>query len=381
MIGRDWTHVGVAKLYTEIAANGYHILYLTSRSVGQADSTRNYLKGVVQDKYTLPQGPVIMSPDRTLAALRREVYLRKPEVFKMQCLRDILNLFEAKHNPFYAGFGNRLTDALSYRSVNIPSTRIYTIDSNGMVILDLLTLTNYKSSYVNMRDDVDQFFPPVSSLNSDDNFTDFNYWRTSILLADEFSDSEDEGRAPPYTDDEDDVYDEDGEEEYLDDEQGPPYDEELDYDDEDHEDNLHESFISATSDGGNHTMGEYRPNGNADHPPQLHANAKGRLIEKLLEGDDLSLAAERLRDQYNFEDEGDDEREDELKDETGGDVTGQQDAADPRILEAKEDVENFEQPLPQDSHKFTHMAEVVEGVLGYDQAGKNHGHANPKISA
>ncbi|KAG0638579.1 Lipin/Ned1/Smp2-domain-containing protein [Tuber brumale] len=190
MIGRDWTHLGVAKLYTDIAANGYHLLYLTSRSVGQADTTRNYLNGIVQDKYKLPKGPVIMSPDRTFSALRREVYLRKPEVFKMACLRDILNLFGARHNPFYAGFGNRLTDALSYRSVNIPSTRIFTINSYAEVSLDLLTLTKYKSSYVNMRDLVDHFFPPVGLLSTDEQYTDFNYWRDPVPDPEEFSDSE-----------------------------------------------------------------------------------------------------------------------------------------------------------------------------------------------
>lgn len=35
MIGRDWTHSGVAKLYTDITRNGYQILYLTSRAIGQ----------------------------------------------------------------------------------------------------------------------------------------------------------------------------------------------------------------------------------------------------------------------------------------------------------------------------------------------------------
>ena len=108
-IGRDWTHEGVAKLYTDIVNNGYNIFYLTSRSVGMADTTRAYLNGVVQEGYRLPKGPVIMSPDRTIAALRREVYLRKPEVFKMACLRDIMNLFGKPpgQTPFYAGFGNR----------------------------------------------------------------------------------------------------------------------------------------------------------------------------------------------------------------------------------------------------------------------------------
>jgi phosphatidate phosphatase LPIN len=194
MIGRDWTHIGVAKLYTDIVANGYNIFYLTSRSIGQADTTRAYLNGVVQDGYKLPKGPVIMSPDRTVAALRREVYLRKPEVFKMACLRDILSLFPGKVNPFYAGFGNRFTDALSYRTVNIPSTRIFTINSNAEVSLDLLSLNKYKISYVSMREIVDHFFPPVSMLVKDggEDFTDFNYWRDTPKGLDDFSATESE---------------------------------------------------------------------------------------------------------------------------------------------------------------------------------------------
>ena len=199
MIGRDWTHIGVAKLYSDIVANGYNILYLTSRSVGQADTTRTYLNGVSQDGFKLPKGPVIMSPDRTIAALRREIYLRKPEVFKMACLRDISYLFSQRRNPFYAGFGNRLTDALSYRSVNIPSTRIFTINSNAEVLLDLLTLNKYKSSYVSMREVVDHFFPPVGLLvtGGGEEFTDFSYWREAPLEIEDFPDSDEESMRRP----------------------------------------------------------------------------------------------------------------------------------------------------------------------------------------
>ncbi|RAL05290.1 putative lipin Smp2 [Aspergillus ibericus CBS 121593] len=208
MIGRDWTHAGVAKLYTDIVNNGYNIMYLTSRSVGQADLTRAYLYGVNQDGYRLPKGPVIMSPDRTMAALRREIYLRKPEVFKMACLRDILNLFNGKENPFYAGFGNRLTDALSYRSVNIPSTRIFTINSNAEVVLDLLSLNKYKSSYVSMTELLDHFFPPVSLLvqAGGEEYTDFTYWREPPPDLEDFSctDSEAEEGDPEEEDEEED---------------------------------------------------------------------------------------------------------------------------------------------------------------------------------
>lgn len=229
MIGRDWTHAGVAKLYTDIANNGYNIMYLTSRSVGQADTTRAYLYGVCQDGFRLPKGPVICSPDRTMAALRREIYLRKPEVFKMACLRDILGLFSGKENPFYAGFGNRLTDALSYRSVNIPSTRIFTINSNAEVSLDLLSLNKYKSSYVTMQELLDHFFPPTSLLvqSGGEEYTDFTYWRDIPQGLEDFSatDSEDEGEEEerPVTEDEGDADEEYYEEDELSEGEGSEY--------------------------------------------------------------------------------------------------------------------------------------------------------------
>ncbi|OGM49976.1 lipin Smp2 [Aspergillus bombycis] len=241
MIGRDWTHAGVAKLYTDIVNNGYNIMYLTSRSVGQADTTRAYIYGVNQDGYRLPKGPVITSPDRMIAALRREIYLRKPEVFKMACLRDILNLFNGKENPFYAGFGNRLTDALSYRSVNIPSTRIFTINSNAEVSLDLLSLNKYKSSYVTMRELLDHFFPPVSLLvqAGGEEYTDFTYWREPPPELADFSSSDSE--------DEEDEEDEDEEDEEEDDYDAELSDEDGSEIDEDAEEDLGDSYISQAS--------------------------------------------------------------------------------------------------------------------------------------
>ncbi|KAI8921270.1 Lipin/Ned1/Smp2-domain-containing protein, partial [Powellomyces hirtus] len=160
MVGKDWTHSGIASLYTNIRKNGYHILYLTSRAIGQAGTTREYLAKVEQGGYQLPEGPVIMSPDRLFASFHRCVILRRPEEFKMACLRDIKRLF-VDRTPFYAGFGNRITDALSYRSVDVPSSRIFTIDSGGEVKLELLA--DYKSSYIKLNDIVDQIFRKYSN--------------------------------------------------------------------------------------------------------------------------------------------------------------------------------------------------------------------------
>jgi len=62
-------------------------------------------------KWRLPNGPCICAPDRLLAALHREVILRKPQEFKIAVLSDVRSLFP--ENPFYAGFGNRISVALS----------------------------------------------------------------------------------------------------------------------------------------------------------------------------------------------------------------------------------------------------------------------------
>jgi phosphatidate phosphatase LPIN len=248
MIGRDWTHIGVAKLYTEIVNNGYNIMYLTSRSVGQADFTRAYLNGVVQESYRLPRGPTILSPDRTLAALRREIYIRKPEVFKMACLRDIKNLFGPNRTPFYAGFGNRLTDALSYRSVSIPSNRIFTINSYAEVSLDLLSLNKLRYSYVNMREVVDHYFPPVNTLvkSGGEEYTDFTYWREPVLDIDEFSDSESDEKDGE--DEEDNNGSEDEDDDEGNDELGDSYISRDSIDDNDDYNGLEESILSGSID-------------------------------------------------------------------------------------------------------------------------------------
>lgn len=69
---------------------------------------------------------------------------------------------EEKSTPFFAGFGNRITDALSYRTVGIPSSRIFTINTEGEVHMELLELAGYRSSYIHINELVDHFFPPVS---------------------------------------------------------------------------------------------------------------------------------------------------------------------------------------------------------------------------
>lgn len=239
MVGRDWTHPGVAKLFQDISLNGYNIMYLTARSVGQADITRSYLRNIDQNGIKLPDGPVILSPDRTMAALKREVILKKPEVFKMACLNDLKNLYNEIERPFYAGFGNRITDALSYRSVGIPSSRIFTINPDGEVHMELLELAGYKSSYIYINELVDHFFPPVQDNNNDEGFTDVNFWRDPLPDISDEEDSKEETNSSYQSvrinlDELDKDYDEENDEDYEEDEE---YEDDEDYDEDDDYDN------------------------------------------------------------------------------------------------------------------------------------------------
>ncbi|KAJ1937300.1 lipin Ned1 [Linderina pennispora] len=66
---------------------------------------------------------------------------------------------------------------MSYRSVNVPVSRICTIDTAGEVKLELLP--GYRSSYVKMNDLVDMMFPPLAA-KLDPKFNDWEFWKTSL---------------------------------------------------------------------------------------------------------------------------------------------------------------------------------------------------------
>ncbi len=108
IIGRDWAQSGVASLFTKIVANGYHVAYLSARAIGQASITKDYLKSISQGDVNLPDGPLFLNPTSLVNAFHREVIEKKPEKFKIACLRDVQKLFPEEQNPFYAGYGNRV---------------------------------------------------------------------------------------------------------------------------------------------------------------------------------------------------------------------------------------------------------------------------------
>lgn len=175
ILGRDWSHSGVAKLYSSITGNGYKIVYLTSRAIGQAETTRRYINGLNQEGEMLPPGPLLLSPDRLFTAFNREVIRRRPEEFKIACLQDLKTIFPDS-NPFYAGFGNRPTDVKSYRAVEIPLSKIFIINPKG--VLSFTSSVAIKKSYSQLNDIVELAFPSKKDTNPE--YNDFAFWKLPL---------------------------------------------------------------------------------------------------------------------------------------------------------------------------------------------------------
>ncbi|XP_057971382.1 phosphatidate phosphatase PAH1 isoform X2 [Malania oleifera] len=176
LVGRDWTQSGVAQLFCAIKENGYHLLFLSARAIVQAYLTRSFLLNLKQDGKALPNGPVVISPDGLFPSLYREVIRRAPHEFKIACLEDIRALFPADYNPFYAGFGNRDTDELSYRKIGIPKGKIFIINPKGEVAIN--NRIDVKS-YTSLHTLVNDMFPPTS-LAEEEDFNSWNFWRMPL---------------------------------------------------------------------------------------------------------------------------------------------------------------------------------------------------------
>ncbi|XP_008178722.1 phosphatidate phosphatase LPIN3 isoform X2 [Acyrthosiphon pisum] len=176
IVGKDWAQSGVAKLFTKIKDNGYKLLYLSARAIGQSRVTRDYLKSIKQEDLSLPEGPVLLNPTSLLNAFHREVIEKKPEEFKISCLKDIQALFPTENKPFYAGYGNKINDVWSYQAIGIPISRIFTINHRGELKHELTQ--TFQSSYTYMSTMVDEMFPVLPMQELD--YNQFIYWRDPV---------------------------------------------------------------------------------------------------------------------------------------------------------------------------------------------------------
>lgn len=153
--GADWTHPGICNLYSKIERNGYRMVYLTARSLSQINQTKSYLFTLQQDGVRLPMGPVLTAPQRFFTALTQEVS-KQSHVFKIACLTSVRAAFPPSTKPFFAGFGNRYSDVISYDAAGIPTHKIFIIDPSSVLHVCLV-----RQTYRDLGHLVDVTFPPV----------------------------------------------------------------------------------------------------------------------------------------------------------------------------------------------------------------------------
>ena len=170
MVGSNWSHDGVSELYNNIDGNGYHMIYISSRGIGQIDRTKSYLESL-----SLPKGPVLLAPHGLLESYSR-IKSHKNVEFKIAVLNALRDLFPAS-NPFACGFGNTQEDQRAYAQVGIPLSKIFIMDSNGY----LTNGTSYRKTYMEMNELVKNMFPSqrtsYDNEDAEDAFNAVNFWK------------------------------------------------------------------------------------------------------------------------------------------------------------------------------------------------------------
>ncbi|XP_072992572.1 phosphatidate phosphatase PAH2-like isoform X2 [Typha latifolia] len=168
LVGVDWSQTGVTHLFSAIKENGYQLLFLSARAISQAHLTRQFLFNLKQ-----PCIWVCRMAKRSLMAQLSYLLMDSFLHFTEKVIRE---LFPPDCNPFYAGFGNRDTDEISYLKVGIPIGKIFIINPKGEVAVNRRVDTR---SYTSLHALVNGMFPPTSSSEQED-YNSWNYWRLPL---------------------------------------------------------------------------------------------------------------------------------------------------------------------------------------------------------
>ena len=70
---KNTRHPGVYALLFQISEQGYTLLYLTNRAIGQSAMTREYVFSLEEAGVVMPRGPLFLQIDSLVGALQTEV--------------------------------------------------------------------------------------------------------------------------------------------------------------------------------------------------------------------------------------------------------------------------------------------------------------------
>lgn len=158
-------HDGAQAFYSKLARNGYHIVYLTCHGLSQAELIHAMLSTPTSPStstasFSLPHGPVLLSPDRLLETASNEMI--DAHEFKAAALDAIRSLFPPDVNAFYAAFGKTAADGARFVDAGVFPAKVFLVDEeNGR--LRHRSLLGFHESYASLRNRADTMFPPIYS--------------------------------------------------------------------------------------------------------------------------------------------------------------------------------------------------------------------------
>ncbi|KAJ8600905.1 hypothetical protein CTAYLR_005044 [Chrysophaeum taylorii] len=190
-------HSGVAELFTTVARNGYRIIYVTTRAIGVASSTRGALEQLWEGDVGLPRAPVLLAPGSLLdsAYYSGDFDARR---FKTAALTNILALFPGR-NPLWAAVARGRDDVSPYLDAGVPRGRVFRIyldgdpqrppvlggfDSTGAVVSSYKRLNSlvhqtfpaFQDDDFSGRESATEYLRPLRDTH-DDRFNDLNFWK------------------------------------------------------------------------------------------------------------------------------------------------------------------------------------------------------------
>merc|ERR1711997_1095567 len=110
-----------------------------------------------QNGYSLPKGPVFMSPKTYAEALIDA--MTNPAPVKAATIKKFLDLFESKNNVVLAAYGNRNSDTQAYMDGGIPTNRIFLVNSESVL---RRVGDGKRTSYYEHATKVNQKYPKIN---------------------------------------------------------------------------------------------------------------------------------------------------------------------------------------------------------------------------
>ena len=133
--------------------------------MAQDEDTRNYLFKMLQDLdgYSLPPGPIFLSPTTFTSGVIAEVITKTPYVQKTKTIDGIWNVFKSEkntriENTIVAAYGNKPTDTKAYVNSGLPLNSVYIVNPQGELKNEG---TEEITSYEEQVENIDTLYPKL----------------------------------------------------------------------------------------------------------------------------------------------------------------------------------------------------------------------------